>query len=131
MIRTMLLLVAMPIGSAVAQSAAIRFTITSPDHAAFRIVHPGLDSVAQPLFARGRLEVATHVAAPPGGFGERMEVTALDTTTAVHIEATQNGRVIASGDGVYLTVRRDADGVVIEARSRVPTAVARALRVPD
>lgn len=125
MIRTLLLLLALPASSAAAQAAAIHFTISSPNHAAFRIVHPGLDTVAQPLFARGRLELAAEVAAPAG-----MEVTALDTTTAVHIDATQNGRVIASGDGVYLTVRRDADGVVIEARSSVPAVVARTLRAP-
>ena len=88
-------------------------------------MHSGLDTVGQPLFARGRVELAAEAAAPAG-----MEVTALDTTTAVHIEATQNGRVIASGDGVFLTVRRDADGVAIEARSRVPASVARTLRAP-
>ena len=125
MLRTWLLILALPASSAAAQATAIHFTISSPNHAAFRIEHPGLDTVSQPLFARGRVELAAEGAARAG-----MEVTALDTTTAVHIEAMQNGRVIASGDGVYLTVRRDADGVVIEARSNVPAAVARTLRAP-
>jgi len=126
MIRILLLLLTLPVGSVAAQAAAIHFTIAAPNHASFRIVHPGLDALAQPLFARGRVELA----AAAGAF-QGMEVTALDTITPVHIEAVRNGRVIASGDGVYLMVRRDAEGVAIEARSSVPAVVARTLRTPQ
>jgi len=49
----------------------------------------------------------------------------------IHVEAKQNGRVIASGDGVYLTVHRDSSGIAIEARSSVPAAVVRTLPRPQ
>ncbi|HEY7394648.1 MAG TPA: hypothetical protein VH559_07385, partial [Gemmatimonadaceae bacterium] len=70
-------------------------------------------------------------AARGGGTFQGIELTALDTTTAIHVEATQNGRVIASGEGVYLKVHRDTTGIAIEARSSVPVAIARTLRKPD
>ena len=132
MIRSLLLLLALPLGSVVAQTAAVRLTVTSPNQAAFRIIRSGPDSVERPLVARGRIEV---LAEPPTARGvgtlQGMEITALDTTTAIHVEAKQNGRVIASGEGVYLTVRRDTSGIAIEARSSVPTAIARTLRKPE
>ena len=126
MIRSLLLLVALPMGSAVAQTSAIHLTLTSPNKAAFRIIGAGGDSVERPLIARGRIEL---VAEPPSARG--MEVTAFDTTTAIHVEATQGGRVIASGDGVYLKIQRDTSGIAIESRSNIPPAVARTLRKPE
>jgi len=46
------------------------------------------------------------------------------------LEATQGGRVIASGDGPYVLIRQEADAISIATRSRAPTAVLRALRKP-
>jgi hypothetical protein len=57
-------------------------------------------------------------------------VILLDTSSQVHVAATRNGRVIASGDGAYMTVRREAGGVAIEVKSAVPPAVTRGLRNP-
>lgn len=131
MIRSLLFLLAVPIGQVVAQASAVHLSITSPNQAAYRIIRSGRDSVEHPLIARGRVEVleelpATHAV----GTLQLMEVTALDTMTPIHVEATQNGHVIAGGDGVYLTIQRDTSGVAIEARSHVPAAIARTLRRP-
>jgi hypothetical protein len=132
MMRSVLLLLAVPLGSAVAQSSAVHLSVTSANQTAFRIAKLGRDSVERPLIARGRLDlVAESSAARGGGTFQGIELTALDTTTAIHVEATQNGRVIASGEGVYLKVHRDTTGIAIEARSSVPVAIARTLRKPD
>jgi hypothetical protein len=131
MMRSILLLLAAPLGSAIAQASPIQLTVSAPNSAAFRIVGFERDSADRPLIARGRLQVVTESPAVRGGGRlQGMEVTALDTVTPIHVEATQNGRVIASGDGVYLNVHRDTSGIAIEAKSSVPAAVARTLRRP-
>ena len=118
MIRSILILFAMPIGGVLAQNPppAIYLLISSPNRAAFQISRPSSDSGRGPLLARGRLEIAADM-------GE-VRVTSLDTLNSVHVDATQNGRVIASGDGAYVMVRREASGVAIEARSQAPTSAA-------
>jgi len=132
MIRSLFLVVAVAVRSVAAQTSAIHLTVTSPNQVEFRIIHSGRDSVERPLFARGRVELVADLAAPRGlGTVQGMEVTALDTMSTIHVEATRNGRVIAGGDGVYLTVRHDTSGVAIDARSSVPASVARSLRRPD
>jgi hypothetical protein len=124
MIRSLLLCVAVPLASAAGQAAPVRLTVTSPNQAAFRIIHSAPDSLHGPLVARGRVDFLLAESASGGRAGpaDAVEITAVDTTTAVHVEATQNGRVIAGGDGAYLTIRRDTNGVAIVARSSVPSA---------
>lgn len=132
MIRSLLLLLAVPLGAAVAQTSAIRITVTSRNEGPFRIIRSGRDSAERPLVARGRVEMVSDLATPGGSpMLQGVKITALDTMSAIHIEATRDGHVIASGDGVYLTVRRDTSGVAIEARSSVPASVARTLRRPE
>jgi hypothetical protein len=58
---------------------------------------------------------------------QTIELKAFDSSGKIHMEASQDGRVIASGDGSNLTVRRDVDGIVIEARSHPPTSAAQVL----
>jgi hypothetical protein len=131
MMRSVLLLLAVPLGSAVAQSSAVHLSVTSANQTAFRIAKLGPDSLERPLIAGGRLELVAESPARGRGTFQGIEVTALDTMTAIHVEATQNGRVIASGEGVYLKVHRDTTGIAIEARSSVPVAIARTLRKPN
>jgi hypothetical protein len=132
MIRSLRLLLAVPFGSAVAQDSAVYLRVTSSNRAAFRIIRSGRDSVERPLVARGRVDVVAELpAARPVNTPNGMEITAVDTTTMIHVEATQNGRVIASGDEVYLTVHRDSSGIAIEAGSSVPAAVVRTLPRPQ
>jgi hypothetical protein len=83
------------------------------------------------VIAQGRVEFTTDPAAAGIRDFGGIEVAALDTTTAIHVEARQNGRLVASADGVYLNVRRDTTGIAIEARSSVPPAIARTLRRPE
>jgi hypothetical protein len=131
MIRSLLLVLAVPLGSLAAQASAVHLTVTSPNQAAFRISPLGVDSLHRPLIARGRVDLMTGSSTALAAGAQEMEITALDTTSAIHIEASQNGRVIASGEGVYLHVRRDTIGISIEARSSVPAAIARTLRRPE
>jgi hypothetical protein len=83
--------------------------------------------------AQGSIELAVPELAKVGGSDalSAMQIAALDTSSQVHVAATQNGRVIASGDGAYMTVRREASGVAIEVKNVVPASVTRGLRKPD
>jgi hypothetical protein len=56
---------------------------------------------------------------------EKTDIAAVDTLNNVHVEATQDGRIIASGDGRFLTVRQSEGGILIEARSAAPAVVKR------
>ena len=132
MIRPLLVLLALPFGSLVAQASVVRIAITSPAQAAFRIVRFERDSAERPLIAHGRVEIAAEAPSARGiAMFQGMEVTSLDSISRVHVDATLDGRVIASGDGVYLTIHRDTLGVAIEARSNVPPAIIRTLRRPE
>jgi|SRR5689334_18112842 len=129
MLGKILLLVALPIGGLLAQNAPIRVLISSRNNAEFRVVRTTRDSVEAPLLARGALQMAADDGREAGGF-RTLEIAASDTVNNVHVEATQGTRVIASGDGRYLTVRREQNGVAIEARSDVPTPVLRERKKP-
>jgi len=129
MVRTFLLLVALPFCAAAAQDASIHLTISSRNQSEFRVVQSSNDSTQRPLFARGSLELAVESASPRDAAGT-VEVVSMDSLTTIHVEATRNGRVIASADGGYLLVRRELDAVAIEARSSAPASVMRTLRKP-
>lgn len=129
MIRSMLLLVAIPFSGILAQSSPIHVLITSPNQAEFRVLRPALDSARGPVVARGRLELALdshNIADATQG----IQVATMDTVNKVHVEATRHGRVIASGDGAFVTIRRQAAGVVFDVRSQLPAAVGREPRRP-
>ena len=130
MIGKTLLLLALPVGAVCAQSSPVHVLVTSPNGAEFRIVRTTRDAAERPIFARGRLELAV-AEAPEAGAIQTTEIVGLDTVNNLHVEATQGGRVIASGDGRYLTVRRQETGIVIEARSAAPLSVRNEIRKPD
>jgi hypothetical protein len=122
MIRSFLLLLSLPFAAAFGQTAPIHLLISSPNRAEFRISRPSSDSGRGPLLGRGRIELASEM-------GE-VHVTSLDSLNPVHVDATQNGRVIASGDGAYVVARREAGGVTIESRSQLPTSITPEVRRP-
>lgn len=103
-------------------SAPIILVISAPNQASFQVI-PATDSGRGPLFGRGRLEYAA-------AMGDVFLVSSQDTLTLVHVEATQNGRVIASGEGAYVVVHREATGVAIESRSQLPPSVTPVTRKP-
>jgi hypothetical protein len=96
-------------------NAPIIVVISAPNQASFQVI-PARDSGRGPMFGRGRLEYAAEM-------GDVLLVTSQDTLSLVHVEATQNGRVIASGEGVYVVVHREATGVAIESRNQMPPSV--------
>jgi len=75
------------------------------------------------------LEIAAGDPVTSGEF-HTLEVAASDTVNNVHVEATQGTRVIASGDGRYVTVRREQNGIAIEARTDAPTSACREIKKP-
>ena len=93
-------------------NAPILVVISAPNQASFQIIS-AKDSGRGPIFGRGRLEYAAEM-------GDVFLVSSHDTVSLVHVEATQNGRVIASGDGAYVVVHREATGVAIEVKSQAP-----------
>jgi len=129
MIRSVVLGLFIPLANAIAQSAPVQLTITSTNQ--FRIVRSTRDSVLPPIFGIGRLQLAGDtVVVRDANAIESLEIASVDTLSPVHVEATQGGRVIASGDGPYVLIRQEADAISIATRSRAPTAVLRALRKP-
>lgn len=123
MIRSFLLLLSLPFAAGFAQSAPIHVLVSSPNRASFRVSISPRDSGLAPIVARGRIEYAAEM-------GDVFRVTSEDSLTSVHVEATQYGRVIASGDGRYVMVHREGAGVAIEARDQVPASVTPEIRRP-
>ena len=130
MLRSMLLmLLVLPLGAVLAQSRPVHLVISAPNSAQFWVVRPAHDSGAGPVFGRGRVEfVADAEEASAAAALPIIEVGTLDTLNRVHVEATQNGRVIASGDGAYFTVRREANGIALDVRSQVPPSARERLK---
>ena len=120
MIRSSLLLLSLPLAAAFAQSAPIHVLISAPN--GFLMSIPSTDSGRGPIIGRGRLEYSAEA--------QEVRVTSTDSLKSVHVDATENGRVIASGDGAYVVVHREATGVVIEARSQIPPPITHELRKP-
>jgi hypothetical protein len=104
-------------------NAPILVVISSPNQALFQVSVPATDSGRGPIIGRGRLEYSAET-------GD-VFVTSLDSLTNVHVEAAQNGRVIASGDGAYVVVHREPNGVAIESRSQLPPSVTPVTRKPQ
>ena len=123
MIRSSLLLVSLPFAAAFGQSAPIHLLVTSPNQSMFELSMPSRDSGRGPIVGQGRLEYAVDT-------GDVVRVTSRDSQATVHVDAVQNGRVIASGDGAYVVVHREPTGVAIEARSQIPPSVTPDARKP-
>jgi hypothetical protein len=129
MLRSMLLmLLGLPTG-ALAQRQSVHLLISAPNLTQFWIVRPASDSGRGPVFGTGSLELATDAQDISGSAAlPSIEVGTLDTLNKVHVDVTQNGRVIASGDGAYFTVRRDASGIALDVRSQVPPSARERLK---
>ena len=123
MLGKALLLLALPAGGLLAQHSPIHLVISSANGSEFRVVHTVRDSSERPRLARGKLEFAFASSARDSTVFGKTDIAAVDTMNTVHVDATQDGRVVASGDGRYLTVRQANGAVVIEARSAAPASI--------
>ena len=103
-------------------NAPIILVISAPNQASFQII-PARDSGRGPLFGRGRLEYAAEM-------GDVFFVSSQDTLSLVHVDATQSGRIIASGEGAFVVVHNEATGVAIESKSQLPPSVTPVTRKP-
>ena len=129
MIRATLLLLALPLAGLLAQKPPVTFLITAANNAEFRVLALPHDSTLGPVRARGRLELAFNAASLIDANAQpTLEIATSDTLNKVHVDATQNGRVIASGEGAYVLIRRDGTGVAMEVRDHVPASAGRGLR---
>jgi len=118
-------------GAVLARTSSIRVTIEAPNHTQYRLEAPH-DSTTRSLLLRGRAAInwgAPASAADASSY--TMEITSLDSTSQIHVQAAQNGRVIASGEGAYLALRRDSVGIAIEAGRHVPPSRPQALGKPS
>ena len=122
---TLLMLLVVPAIDALAQNQAVHLVISAPNHAQFWVLRPAVDSGRGPVFGKGRLEILANATDETI---QGIEIGTLDTVNKVHVEATQNGRVIASGDGAYVTVRHEANGIALDVRSAVPTVARERLK---
>ena len=104
-------------------NAPIVLVISAPNQAAFQVSIPAKDSGRGPIIGRGRLEYSAET-------GD-VFITSHDTLSLVRVEATQNGRVIASAEAPYVVVHREANGVAIESNSQLPPSVTPVRRRPN
>lgn len=118
MIRSCLFLLSLPCAVALAQRAPIHVLVSSPNEASFEISMPSTDSGRGPIVGRGRLDYLVET-------GNVLRVRSWDSPTSVHVDATQDGRVIASGEGAYVVVHSEPTGAAIEVRSQIPPSVVR------
>lgn len=112
MFRHVLAMLALPLTSLAAQASLVRVTITSANNAEFRLLGLSTDSSVKPISGRGRgvVELSFSV-------GEVLSVSPTDSLSRLHVEVAENGRLIATGDGPFVTVRRDTTGMRLEVRS--------------
>jgi hypothetical protein len=120
MIRRVLMFLASPVFVLAAQVAPLHVTITAANNTAFRVVRSS-DSTAQTRFGQGRWEIMTDSAA--ASTREVVAVIAQDSADPVHVEAREGEQLVASGEGAFVTVRREAGTVFIESRSRAPSSL--------
>lgn len=119
MLRRVLVFLLSPVAALVAQTTPIRLTITASNNAAFRVLRSG-DSPTEARYGRGTWEMMTDSSATDSS--GVVAVLAQDSLSRVHVEAREGSRVVASGDGAFVTIRRDAGVVFIESRSRAPSS---------
>ena len=126
MMRLVALFVAAPLSALIAQASPYKVTITGDTE--FRVVRPA-DSTSRPLFARGRMEVTEGVGRDSSA--HLMEIAAVDTLRRVHVDVSQDGRVVASATGEYVRVWRENGHVVVEARAKAPAEMIPQLKRPS
>jgi hypothetical protein len=105
-------LVALPMAGLLAQ-APIEVRVSSPNDAAFVIRMPSdsAHSTSDTLVARGSLQLLAR---------GKVTIASVDSVGLVHVEALENGRLIASGIGRYIIVGRDTSKTILEARAKPP-----------
>jgi hypothetical protein len=125
MFRYLAPLLVLPLPGLLAQGAPLHIVITAPNNATFRVAHLADDPVTRNQFGRGRWEMTTDSATV-----RTMAFIATDPLVRIHVEARENDRIVASGDGAFVTVRRDTGTVSVESRSHAPSAPPGDLRKP-
>lgn len=126
MFRYLVPLLVLPLSGLLAQGAPLHVVITAPNNAMFRVVpHLSDDPVTRNQFGKGRWELTTDSATV-----RPMAFIATDPLVSIHVEVRENDRIIASGDGAFVTVRRDTGTVSVESRSHAPSTAPGDLRKP-
>ena len=118
MLRRVVALLALPMAGLLAQTPVqtVRVTITSVDNAEYRLVGAAADSSRKPITGRGRATMDVLLSAR-----EAFTVAAVDSVSRIHIEASENGRLIGTAEGPYVAVLRDSTGsLMVAARGSVP-----------
>jgi hypothetical protein len=124
MFRRVLALLALPMAGLLAQGRDVQVRITAANGAAYRIfnvagavVSGDTDGVMKrPIIARGEFQLRYRTVE-----GGALTVAAVDSVSRIHIEASENGQLIATAEGPYVAVLRDSTGhVMVEARSSIP-----------
>jgi len=119
MLRRVVVFLLSPIAALVAQTTRIHITITAQNNGQFRVLR-STDAPTQARFGRGTWEMMSDSTA--GDSSDVVAVVAQDSLSRVHVEAREGMRVVASGDGAFVTIRQYAGIVFIESRSRVPSS---------
>ena len=118
MFRRVMLLLALPLAGAAAQSTDLTVEITTPNNAAFRIVRTPADTTAPALFAGGHAVIHYKVPLTPKMF----TVVPVDSSVFVSVVVTRNNQTVLSGTGAYVRIQTDADQKVhLEAGAGRPT----------
>lgn len=125
MFRHLVPLLVLPLSGLLAQGAPLHIVITAPNNATFRVAPLSDDPLTRNQFGSGRWELTTDSATV-----RTMAFIATDPLVSLHVEARENDRVVASGNGAFVTVRRDAGTVSAESRSRAPSVPPGDLRKP-
>jgi hypothetical protein len=113
MLGRVVALLALPMAALLAQ-APLQVSISAPKGAAFliRTSEDTSHSARAPIVLNGTAQMTVR---------GTIAIWAADSTGTVQVEASDEGRVVASAVGTYVVVSRDSTGrVTIEAQSRMP-----------
>ena len=117
MLGRLVALLALSTAAATAQAPVV-VKVSASNNGSF-VVRSLTDSSHAPghtvgLIARGDLQMNVQV-------NEVTTIAAADPMTVVHVDATENERVVATAVGRYIIVQRDTNGVALQVRSNIPS----------
>jgi hypothetical protein len=119
MLSRVVALLALPMAGLLAQATEVQVRITAANNAAYRVISgPGNTTATgqTPIVARGETVFTYGVAD-----SIPLAIAAADSVSRIHIEARENGRLIATAEGPYVAVLRDSTGrVMVGARGSIP-----------
>lgn len=118
MLGRIIALLVLPLAGLLAQTPdqVVHVTISSPNNAAFRLIGFMTDSSRKPIVGRGTATLEWSFSPK-----EALAVAAVDSVSQIHIEASQNGKLIGIAEGAYVGVLRDSTGaVMVAARGSIP-----------